>query len=54
MGSGMNRFQIWLCNWADLFSGLVGVLTLGYYYPWWDMKLRVYFSNQMLKKRMGR
>lgn len=29
----IEQFMLWLCSWAKLFDGLIGILTLGYKRP---------------------
>lgn len=49
----MIRFNNWLCAWADLACGLLGVITLTIYRPWWDMKFRAWISKRYMEKRIN-
>lgn len=50
----MIRFQNWLCAWADMIVGLISIITLTYYRPWWDFDLRCYFTKLNLTNKMKR
>jgi len=34
----MERFLLWICSWSQMFEGLAGVLTFGYWRPNWAIK----------------
>lgn len=46
------HFENWLCGWADMICGLLYVVTFTLYRPWWDYKLRSYFTLKNLKNKM--
>lgn len=50
------RVESWLTAWADLACSIISILTLAYYRPWWDFKLRCFFMKRQLnkKRREGR
>ena len=29
----MERFLLWKCSWAQMFQGMAGIITLGYWSP---------------------
>lgn len=47
-------FLRWLRSWIELAVGLVSVLSLGIYRPWWDFSYMVWFSKWQLKNKEPR
>ena len=41
----------WIEAWSDLVNAVVAVLTLGQYWPGWDMKVRFWTAKVALKHR---
>jgi len=41
----------WLIAWADMFAGMVSVLTIGKYRPEWDMNVSLWLSKKAVKRR---
>lgn len=39
----------WLTAWVDMICGLLAVLTLGFFRPWWDFKFRGWITLLFLK-----
>ena len=48
----MKWYERWICYWADMLAGLVGVLTLTFYRPRWDYNAICYFSIRTMKRRI--
>lgn len=44
----------WLVAWADMLCGLVSIVTLTFYRPWWDFKFRVFVDKTLLKAEIER
>lgn len=36
----------WLCSWARLAEGIVGILSLGRFTPYWGLAVAKYFSKR--------
>ncbi len=50
----MRRLEHWIAAWADMICGLIAVLTFSFYRPWWDFRIRGYFTKRDLKKRIAK
>jgi hypothetical protein len=48
----MTRFQCWIAAWVDVIVGLIGVISLGFYRPWWDFSYSCWITKRNLKKKM--
>lgn len=46
------KFITWLCAWADLATDLVTLLTFAFVEIEWDVKVRRFFVQRMMKKKM--
>ena len=46
------RIESWLAAWADLACSIISILSLSYARPWWDFKLRYFFTKRQLNKKM--
>lgn len=42
----------WVGYWLDMVCGIIGVLTLGFYRPWWDFDYRAWSSKKELKRKL--
>lgn len=42
-------FQSWLVAWVKLLSSLVGILSLGFYMPGWDIDLMALFLKRFMR-----
>lgn len=48
----MERLIIWLHFWAMLVDGLIGILTIGFYYPSLALKTSILLSRWRYKKKV--
>lgn len=46
-----DRFTHWIASWLDIVCGLVSVLTLTFYRPWWDMQFRCWSTIRMMERK---
>lgn len=49
----MRIIEDWLAGWIDIAAGIVCVITLTAYRPWWDMQFSVWVSKRRLAKLRG-
>ena len=40
------RVQNWVSAWVDLSAALVRIVTFGYYYPNWEMRIRAVWTKK--------
>lgn len=33
-------------NWVDLICGMIGIITFGFYRPWWDIKFSCWYAKR--------
>lgn len=43
------RFLRWLLGWASLLQGLCCILTLGFWYPSWELDMAIVYSKAKVK-----
>ncbi len=48
MGIKMFKF---LASYVDVATGLVGIATLGFYRPYWDIKFVTWHAKHLMEKR---
>lgn len=41
-----NRLNMWMMCWVDMICGLIGILTLSYFRPWWDFSIRAWTTKK--------
>ena len=46
------KFIAWLCAWADLGTDLVTILTFSFVEVEWDVKVRRFFVQRMMKNKI--
>ena len=39
----------WAASWLDMICGLISVITLTLYRPWWDFQYRIWSGKKILK-----
>ena len=49
-----HHLHVWLIDWADLASALIGVLTFHLYNPYWGFHLMTKFALKNLAEKMGK
>lgn len=42
----------WILGWTDVACGLVSLVTLGLYRPWWDIEMRIFLDRIYVQKRI--
>jgi len=45
-------FENWIAAWFDLICGLITVVSLGAWRPWWDFEFRVWASKRRIRRRL--
>lgn len=50
--NGKRRLFFWIRHWIELAEAIIGIITLGFYRPWWSFNFTTYRAKAALRRRM--